>query len=71
MCIFSCSYGKIYTIRINNNTRINSVFHILTTVNFLLPTPVWPINTCKFYYQKQTSLRNRALTAATFSTKMS
>ena len=25
----------------SNNKRINSVFHILTTVNLLLPTPVY------------------------------
>ena len=25
---------------INNNTRINSVFHVITTVNLLLPHPL-------------------------------
>ena len=29
----------MYNIRINNYTRINSLFHVLTTVNLLLPTP--------------------------------
>ena len=31
---------KNYTL-VNNNTRINSVFHILTTVNLLFPTIVY------------------------------
>ena len=29
---------------VNNNIRINSVFHILTTVNLLLPHLVLPLN---------------------------
>ena len=30
----------LFVWRINNNTRINSVFHVLTTVNLLLSHPV-------------------------------
>ena len=37
---YDCSYGKIHNTGINNNTRITSVFQVLTTVNLLLPTPV-------------------------------
>ena len=35
--VHSCLHGNIYNTRVNKNTRINSVFHTLTTVNPLLP----------------------------------
>lgn len=35
---------KIVFIILINNIRINSVFHVLTTVSLLLPTPVYGYN---------------------------
>lgn len=38
---YSCSYGKMYNTRINRNTRIYIVFHLLITVNLRFPTSVY------------------------------
>lgn len=38
---FQVSYSKIDSTRVNNNTRIDFVFCVLTMGNLLLPTPVY------------------------------